>query len=203
MPISLRQQRLGPLALAVGLLAGCTSSPVAGPVSAGPPTNPVAFCGYLDRPAVARAIATYLGAAEGSSLAGDLRCGDVKGGGALSRGGRFSYEGRPEPSVVVSVDILSGALPDKTLASEARLDDGGDPALRAWCGVPDGPVAGEVNAFRAVPGDTLPVDMTGNQPLLMTVQIRRYPGGSCAAGWVLFTDLAAAGALDEKQFARA
>jgi hypothetical protein len=89
------------------------------------------------------------------------------------------------------------------LASEARLDDGRDASLRAWCGVPDGPVAGEVNAFRAVPGDTLPVDMTGNQPLVVTVQIRRYPGGTCDAGWALFRDLTAAGALDDKQFARA
>ena len=202
MPKSLRHHRIVGLVLATGLIAGCTdpsgSSP--GPVVS---ANPVAFCGYLDRPAVAQAIATYLGATEGGSFAGDLRCGDAKDGGALSRGGRFSFDGRPEPSVVVSMDILSGGLPDKALASEARIDDGRDPSLRAWCGIADGPVAGELNAFRAVRGDTLPVDMTGNQPLVVTVQIRRYPGGTCEAGWALFKDLTAAGAMDSKQFARA
>jgi hypothetical protein len=152
---------------------------------------------------VAQAIATYIGAAEAGSLDGDLRCGDAKGGGALSRGGRFSFAEQPEPSVVVSLDILSGGLPDKAQASEARIDDDRDATLRAWCGVLDGPVSGELNAFRVVPGDTLPVDMTGNQPLVVTVQIRRYPSGTCAAGWALFKDLTAAGALDGKQFARA
>ena len=201
-PKSLRHNRILSLVLATGLLAGCTTPPEGKP---GPavPTNPIAFCGYLERPAVAQAIATYLGAGDGGALGGDLRCGDAKGGGALSRGGRFSFGALPEPSVVVSMDILSGDLPDKSQASEARLDDGRDPSLRAWCGVPGGPVAGEVNTFRAVPGDTLPVDMTGNHPLVVTVQIRRYPGGTCAAGWGLFQDLTAAGALDEKQFARA
>lgn len=202
MPKPLRHHRVVPLVLATALLTSCTSSPDANS-HRGVVANPVAFCGYLDRPAVATAIATYLGAAEAGSLGGDIRCGDVKGGGALSRGGRFSYEGRPEPSVVVSMDILGGGLPDKSMASEARIDDGRDPSLRAWCGVPDGPVAGEVNVFRVVPGDTLPVDMTGNQSLVVTVQIRRYPGGTCAAGWALFKDLTAAGALDAKQFARA
>jgi hypothetical protein len=199
-PKSLRHHRIVALVLATGLLAGCAgpSAGNPGPVAS---ANPVAFCGYLDRPAVVQAIGTYLAAAGGSM--GDLRCGDTKDGGALSRGGRFSFEGRPEPSVVVSVDILSGGLPDKSLASEGRLDDGRDASLRAWCGVADGPVAGEVNAFRAVPGDTLPVDMTGNQPLVVTVQIRRYPRGTCDAGWALFRDLTSAGALDEKQFARA
>ena len=202
MPKSLRHSRVVPLILATGLLTGCTGPSDVGP-RPGVMANPVAFCGYLDRPAVATAIANYLGAPEAGALAGDLRCGDVRGGGALSRGGRFSYADRSEPSVVVSLDILSGGLPDKSLASEARLDDGRDPSLRAWCGVPGGPVAGELNAFRAVPGDTLPVDMTGNQPLVVTVQIRGYPGSSCAAAWTLFKDLTAAGALDEKQFARA
>ena len=199
MPKSLRHHRIAPLVLATGLVAGCTA-PSGGSPGAVVSTNPVAFCGYLARPAVVQAIATYLGA---TASQGDLRCGDAKDGGALSRGGRFSFEGRPEPSVVVSIDILSGGLPDKAMASEARIDDGRDSSLRAWCGIPNGPVAGEVNAFRAVPGDTLPVDMTGNQPLVVTVQIRRYPGGTCDAGWALFTGLTAAGALDEKQFARA
>jgi hypothetical protein len=202
LPKALRHNRVVLLVLAIGMLAGCTGPPEASPapdVSA----NPVAFCGYLDRPAVAQAIASYLGAADGGSPTGALHCGDAKSGGPLSRGGWFTFEGQSQPSVVVSLDILSGGLPDKALASEARIDDDRDPKLRAWCGVLDGPVAGEVNAFRSVPGDTLPVDMTANQPLVVTVQIRRYPGGTCTAGWTLFKDLAAAGALDEKQFARA
>src|SRR5262245_2242346 len=104
-PKSLRPQRIGSLILAAGLLTACTPGPVAdsGPSPAGW-TNPVAFCGYLDRPAVAQAIAAYL-AIEPTAGAGALRCGDAHGGGPLSRGGRFSYEGRSEPSVVVWLDI--------------------------------------------------------------------------------------------------
>src|SRR5215470_14386954 len=116
-PKSLRHQRIGSLVLAVGLLTACTPGPVAdtGHAPASMSTNPVAFCGFLDRPAVAQAIAVYLGA-EGTPGTGALQCGDARGGGPLSRGGRFSYEGRSEPSVVVWMDILGGGLPDKTPA---------------------------------------------------------------------------------------
>jgi hypothetical protein len=199
----LRPQRIASLILAAGLLAGCTPGRTAEP-GPGPATwtNPVAFCGYLERPAVVSAIAAYLSTG-GPADTGTLRCGDARDGGPLSRGGRFSYEGRSDPSVVVWMDILGGGLPDKTPASEKRIDDGTDPTLRVWCGVEGGQLAGEVNAFRVVPADTLPVDMTGSQQLVVTIQIHRYPSGSCGAGWTLFKDLTAAGALDEKQFARA
>jgi hypothetical protein len=201
-------------------LASCTpGSGTGGPgvtspagATAGP--NPVAFCGYLDRPEVTRAVAAYLSATASrsptptpsvdSSPGSDapLDCGDAHSGGPLSRGGRFSWSGRAEPSVVVSLDILGGGLPDETLAGESRLDDGTDARLKAWCGVGTDPRAGEVDAFRVVPSDTLPVDITGDQQLVVSVQIRGYPGGSCGAGWRLFRDLTAAGALDEKQFTR-
>src|SRR5215475_13875010 len=94
-PKSSRPQRIGPLVLAVGLLTACTPGPVAdsGHSPASLATNPVAFCGYLDRPAVAQAIAAYLGD-EGTPGTGALQCGDARGGGPRSRGGRFSYAGR-------------------------------------------------------------------------------------------------------------
>jgi hypothetical protein len=201
-PNSLWRQRRGllaGLACAVAALAGCTTGSATASTSPdiGPVANPIAFCGYLDRPAVAKAIDTYLG-----SVAGDLVCGDVHTGTALSRGGRFNYSGRGDPSVVVSLDILVGGLPDETLAGQERLDDGTDPSLKAWCGDGSMAKAGEINAFQVVPSDTLPIDMTGNQELVMTVQIHGYPTGTCAAGWALFLDLRAAGALDEKQFTR-
>jgi hypothetical protein len=200
-PRSLWRQRNCPLAgliVALGCLAGCTSATANPSPSSWPVTNPVAFCGYLDRPAVAKAIATYLG-----SATGELVCGDVHAGTAFSRGGKFRYAGQSNPSVVITLDILGGGLPDETLAGQKRVDDGTDPNLRAWCG--DGTMvrAGQINAFRAVPADTLPIDMTGNQQLVVTVQIHGYPSGTCGAGWALFRAMSAAGALDEKQFARA
>jgi hypothetical protein len=184
----------------VALLAACGSGtgPSTPPPSAGPLTNGTAYCGYLDRPAVAQAIIRYLG-----PVTGDLTCGEVHGGSVFSRGGRFSYAGLGDPSVVVSLDILGGGLPDETLAGQKRVDDGTDPSLRAWCGDATSWQAGQVDAFRVVPSDTLPIDMTGNQQLVVTVQIHGYPTGSCAAGWTLFRDLTDAGALDEKQFGRA
>jgi hypothetical protein len=205
---SLWRQRTGPfggLVAVLTALAACASGP-SGPgpsPDAGPVANPVSFCGYLERPAVVRAIATYLSAATGSaSVSGELVCGDVRAGTAFSRGGKFSYGGQGGPSVVVSLDILGGGLPDETLAGQKRVDDGTDPTLSAWCG--DGTMvrAGQINAFRTVPANTLPIDMTGNQQLVVTVQIHGYPSGTCAAGWALFRALGAAGALDEKQFTR-
>jgi hypothetical protein len=207
---SLWRQRTGPIGGLVAVLtslAACTSGPsgVSPSPDAGPVVNPVSFCGYLERPAVANAIITYLGSVIGSATgsgAGGLVCGDVRAGTAFSRGGKFSYAGQGGPSVVVSLDILGGGLPDETLAGQKRVDDGTDPTLSAWCG--DGTMvrAGQINAFRIVPANTLPIDMTGNQQLVVTVQIHGYPSGTCAAGWALFRALGAAGALDEKQFTR-